>query len=774
MRPFRSTSLFRSFVLLLVCVPPVAAENFVLVRGVPLIDDFEIGRHPVTNAEYKLFVDAAHYTPPQHWAGGVIPAGMDNYPVVFVNRYDVAAYTKWRTNREGRIYRLPTASEFDYAARGNAPKATYPWGEGTPEGQANYDADGTRAFPEWRRYLKPVESYRPNPLGLYDMSGNVWQMLETYPDPAIESYVYRIESPVELERTMAGGSWARGAYYLKCRVHGANQPGARLPDIGFRLVREPVGQTSFHRQPRRLIAANAGNGAVYVGWQSLPQDAADAGFHVYRSTRRDWAGQRITTAPILNSTNFLDPSPGKGRPYYRVRAVDADGKEGPPSEWVGIDPSPNRSSLIAVYEPTVKQGGIVPIFGDLDGDGVLDVVLKLDNGIREMSRDPGVPVEIEAFTSYGRSLWRRPLVYHDHCFGNANNVPVVVYDVDGDGKAEVIAMIQEGERLYLAILDGMTGRVRRKTPWTEMYSDFSKSSTRVHMAIAYLNGKTPAIVTQTGLYENEILDAYDAQLHHLWQYRSFGETSGSGSHRISVADVDGDGRDEVFDGTTLLNPDGTVRWSIYRGHPDIVSINHILPGSKDRQVFYGVETAVHAGAYLVDAKSGKTIWKLNCEDDPRWTHAHMGWVADIWAGSPGMEMLTNRDGHTAKDEVLFAADGKILMNPFPPGWQPVNWTGGKVRDLISSDGAMIGQFNGKDVVAAPSGVGGGKCVMTADLYGDFRDEMVCIVNHKVQVFSNIDPVERREVTRTESREYRLWLARNLGAGYGIYFEWEPE
>jgi hypothetical protein len=383
-------------------------------------------------------------------------------------------------------------------------------------------------------------------------------------------------------------------------------------------------------------------------------------------------------------------------------------------------------------------------------------------------------VEIEAFTSYGRSLWRRPLVYHDHCFGNANNVPVAVYDIDGDGKAEVIAMIQEGDRLYLAILDGMTGRVRLKTPWTEMFSDFWKSSTRVHMAIAYLNGKTPAIVTQTGLYENEILDAYDAQLHHLWQYRSVGVTSGSGSHRISVADVDGDGRDEVFDGTTLLNPDGTVRWSIYREHPDIVAINHILPGSKDRQVFYAVETTEHAGAYLVDAKSGKTIWKLNCEDDPRWTHAHMGWVADIWAGSPGMEMLTNRDGHTMKDQVLFAADGKILMNPFPPGWSPVNWTGGKVRDLISSDGSMIGQFNGKGVVAAPSGVGGGECVMTADLYGDYRDEVVCIADHKVLVFSNIDPVERREVTRTESREYRLWLARNLGAGYDIYFEWEPQ
>ena len=84
-----------------------------------------------------------------------------------------------------------------------------------------------------------------------------------------------------------------------------------------------------------------------------------------------------------------------------------------------------------------------------------------------MSRDPGVPVELEAFTSYGRSLWRRPLVFHDHCFGNANNVPVVVFDLDGDGKAEVIARLQEGDKVYVAVLDGMTrpgARARRHGP----------------------------------------------------------------------------------------------------------------------------------------------------------------------------------------------------------------------------------------------------------------------------------------------------------------------
>jgi rhamnogalacturonan endolyase len=444
-------------------------------------------------------------------------------------------------------------------------------------------------------------------------------------------------------------------------------------------------------------------------------------------------------------------------------------------------PAPKRTGLIATFEPTVRDGGVVPVFGDLDGDGVLDAVLRLNHGINEMSRDPGVPVELEAFTSYGRSLWRRPLVWHDHAFGSANNVPVVVWDLDGDGKSEVIARLQDGDQVYVAVLDGMTGRVLRKTPWADMVSDFAKSSTRIHLAIAFLNGATPAIVTQTGLYENEVFEAFDVELKKLWRFESFAETNGSGSHHIDIADVDGDGRDEVFNGTTVLNGDGKVRWSIYREHPDIVAIKHILPGVKTRQVFYAVESSVHAGAYLVDAATGKILWKSNREDDPRWSHAHTGWVADILDSSPGMEMYTNRDGHLVKETVLLAADGKVLMENFPPGWKPANWNGGPVRDLISGDGRKLARFNGKTldpVAGSPNEGSGGNCVMTADLAGDYRDEIVCIGKtpegaQAVFVYANTEPVKTRQVTRTADREYSLWLARNIGGGYASYFEWQP-
>ncbi len=758
-----------------------AQDGFVLVKGGAVrggahrVDAFEILDHPVTNAEYKEFVDSTGHPAPPHWIRG---KGEDQLPVTFVNRWDAAAYLRWRGAKEQRVYRLPTQLEFELAARGGVDgRAKYPWGDEPPAGRANFDETGTRSLGAWRRHVQPVKSYQPNALGLYDMAGNVWQMVDVNTDLETNRFVYRVVDPIERESSIAGGSWARGEYYLRCGVFGGAGPGIRHPDIGFRPVRAPLGAQHFREIPRALVALPAANG-VLLSWQFF--DRPETGYHVYRATRRDAAGDRLTREPVRQGTAYLDENPPRGRRlYYRVRGV-VDGVEGPPSEWAGIDPGGAATGLAMKIEPSVERGGFTPVFGDLNGDQRLDVVLRLDNGIREMSRDPGVPVEVEAFTHYGRSLWRRPLVSHARCYGNANNVPVVVWDLDGDGKSEVIASLEEAGRLYLAILDGMTGEVRRKTPWTPMATDFAKSSTRIHMAIAYLNGRTPAIVTQTGLYENEILDAYDADLKKIWQFRSEAETSGSGSHHIDIADVDGDGRDEVFNGTTLLNYDGSMRWSIYRMHPDIVAIKHIVPGSKERQVFFAVETSTHAGAYLVEARTGRVLWKVNREDDPRWTHAHTGWVADIWEGSPGMEMLTNRDGHEAKDLVLFAADGTVLANPFPQGWRPVNWTGGATRELISADGKRLGRFDGKNVVPVLGmpNEGNGACSMVADLVGDYRDELICTGTTAqgrpaLFVYTNTAPPARREMRRQENREYRLWIARNQGGGYGSYFEWEP-
>jgi rhamnogalacturonan endolyase len=778
-------------------IPKAGADGFVLVRGgtfwsgdmvtrqgrlaLSRVEDFEMLDHPVTNTEYKAFVDATGREAPLYWNGRTVPPGMENLPVVYVNRYDTDAFVAWRTRTDGRIHRLPTDAEFEYAARGGLERKLYPWGDDAPEGKANFDSQGDRLFDTWRTHLRPVKTAGPNGYGLFDMAGNVWQLVLTFPDPRVVQYKFRIYTSSDLEGRIVGGSWARSAGYLRCGYGAGASPGIRHPDIGFRVVREPApGSPAFRSQTRRLAAFPAGSGRVYLSWQLLPADSATTGFNVYRSQRRDDAGMLISGAPVTESTNFEDSGLTDGRRYhYRVRAVLPDGREGPSSEWAGVEAGPSRSGLVNAFTPAPRNTGGAPAFGDLDGDGLLDTVIRLDNGNREMSKDPGMPVEIEAFLANGRYLWRRALVWHDWCFGSASDAPVNIYDLDGDGKAEVVCRIQEGESVYLGILDGLTGRLLRKTLWPEMLTDFAKSSTRIHLSIARLDGRTPAIVTQTGLYENEVFVAYDASLKKLWEFRSVAETNGSGSHHIDVADIDGDGRDEVFDGTTCLNPDGTVRWSIYREHPDIVAIRDFLPQRPGLEVYYVVESSPHAGAYMVDARSGKVIWKANREDDPRWTHGHIGWAADIFAGSPGPECYANRDGHPGKETVLFAADGRILREALPNNWTPVEWDGDEGRELLGRNGLAVGRFDGNSVVpiedAVPNESGKGSVVMVADLVGDFRDEVVVVGpntegNLTVSIYSPTTPIRKRAVTRTARHDYRMWLAHNLTGGYGSYFE----
>ncbi len=786
------------FILIQACAAQSAPEGFVYIKGGtfnsgdvvvsknrPLVrvGDFEILDHPVTNAEYKAFIDDTGYSAPLHWVGGKIPAGKEKHPVIFVNFKDADKYFRWLTEKDNRIYRFPTSVEFEYASRGGPVDKMYPWGDNKPDKRANFDTDNNRRFDRWQDYLEPVKRGKQNRYGLYDMAGNVWQMVRDDVDAAVSRWIYRFEDTSKSDNIVGGnvmgGSWARGTEYLRCgyKLHFA--AGIRNPDLGFRPVRKPEG-ADWEIQSRKLSAISRGEGQVFLSWALLKNDTRTTRFNIYRTNKRNHAGFLVNEKPVSGSTTFLDTGLEIGQRYnYYVRPVNKQGKEGKRCEWIGITVSEEPSLVVTTFKPVYKRGAVVPIFGDLDGDGVLDCVTRLDNGNHEMSQDAGLPVHLEAFTSYGRPLWRKEVCYHDHCFGSANNVPFNVWDMDGDGKAEVITRLQIGDQVYVAILDGLTGRLKYKTPWPKMVSHFVNSSTRIHLSIAYLDGIRPAVVTQTGLYENEVFVAYDAELSKIWRFNSFGETSGSGGHKIEVADVDGDGRQEVFDGTVCLRPDGTVRWSIYKLHPDIVSIHDYLPDRPGLEVFYIVESSVHAGVYMVDASSGEIIWKVNREDDPRWTHGHYGMTADIWDGSPGIECMSNRAGHNDRNVILFSADGRVLLEPFPYGCTPVELDGDPTRELLTDQGRKIGNFDGKTIIDVPgvhpNPIPDSRLLMVADLYGDFRDELVLLTTTddggaSVTVVMSAEPINKMFVTPTEVLDYKLWLGRNMGGGYRSIYD----
>lgn len=138
--------------------------------------DFYIDKYPVTNAQFKEFLDASHYIPDdttnflKHWKNGKIPEGMENHPVVYVSFEDALAYAKWKG------VRLPREWEWQYAAQGNTGN-DWPWGKAMDSTRCNFNLNHTmpvNAFPAGESVW-----------GVADLVGNIWQMTsDLYDDGA--------------------------------------------------------------------------------------------------------------------------------------------------------------------------------------------------------------------------------------------------------------------------------------------------------------------------------------------------------------------------------------------------------------------------------------------------------------------------------------------------------------------------------------------------------------------------------------------------------------
>ena len=214
------------------------------------LNEFYIDQYPVTNAQYKAFLDAnpqwsRHEIPKKycdvdylkHWRWDSYPRGEADYPVVNVSWYAAMAYAQWRGKR------LPTEAEWEKAARGSLIGKQYPYGNSLDPTQANYD---------WNEgHTTPVAKYPSNGYELYDMCGNVWEWcLDKY-----EKYYYR-NSPtrnpiagentidqlngnfleIESNRVLRGGSWRIPALLVRTAKRNAESPWFSLNVIGFRCV----------------------------------------------------------------------------------------------------------------------------------------------------------------------------------------------------------------------------------------------------------------------------------------------------------------------------------------------------------------------------------------------------------------------------------------------------------------------------------------------------------------------------------------------------------
>ena len=197
------------------------------VRTVTIGSRIAMGRYEVTFAEYDRFVSATGRASPNDadWGRGTRPA-------INVSQTDAKAYAAWLSAQTGKRYRLPSESEWEYAARAGTETA-YSWGNTIGRNRANYHSyDGT----------VPVGSFAANGFGLYDMHGNVWEWVEdcwhdNYEGAPTDGSAWTTGCDQALA-VVRGGSWVTVPRFLRAADRNWDSPSAHVNTLGFRLVQD--------------------------------------------------------------------------------------------------------------------------------------------------------------------------------------------------------------------------------------------------------------------------------------------------------------------------------------------------------------------------------------------------------------------------------------------------------------------------------------------------------------------------------------------------------
>ncbi|MEJ5309549.1 MAG: SUMF1/EgtB/PvdO family nonheme iron enzyme [Anaerolineae bacterium] len=195
---------------------------------------FEIGKYPVTNAEYAEFVKATGYRAPEHWRNGVLPEDLADHPVVYVTWRDALAYVTWLREATGQPYRLPTEAEWEKAARGTEGRL-WPWGDEWDPHRCNLKPAGPGATTPVGRYSPRGDSF----YGCADMAGNVWEwcssLYQPYPYQADDG---REDLEADGTRVLRGGSWYNdNPASARCAFRAWIGPDYWSVDSGFRVAR---------------------------------------------------------------------------------------------------------------------------------------------------------------------------------------------------------------------------------------------------------------------------------------------------------------------------------------------------------------------------------------------------------------------------------------------------------------------------------------------------------------------------------------------------------
>lgn len=370
-------------------------------------------------------------------------------------------------------------------------------------------------------------------------------------------------------------------------------------------------------------------------------------------------------------------------------------------------------------------------FGDLDGDGKLDMLI-----VQNIPRVRGDAFDaiscLTAVTLDGKILWQkgRPDPRNGLL---TNDTPIQIHDIDGDGKHEVV-MIRD---FKLQILEGRTGETRISTPMPAMEADLRERPYELNPgdSIAFVNlsgGKVASEIIVKDRYK--YFWVYDKNLKPLWR------GSGQTGHFPYALDINGDGREEFVLGYTLWGPDGKALWShdtMYKDHADGIVVGNFTGNPK-----------AAPRVYACGSDEGFLLWDIqgNLLKHTHIGHAQSPSIAKYRADVPGLQLMTINFWRNPGIISLFDADGNLLGQAEPVHHAtpilPVNWRGdGQEFAMLSSNtregGLIDGQF--RRVVMFPDDGHPDLAYNVMNLTGDERDEIVVWDTKQVWIYTQDRP-----------------------------------
>lgn len=195
------------------------------------VDDFELATYQVTNEEYACFLAAMRHPQPLCWNDSHF--SHPKMPVVAISWHEAVGYCEWLSRATAKHYCLPSEAEWERAARGDAERSLYTWGDTSPESLPDYAQ-------RWKSGPEPVGLYPPNAYGLYNMGDNVHEWCADWYDASYYRWSpeRNPKGPTNgSRRASRGGSWRHQVKVARTAARSSIPPEFKYADYGFRVAR---------------------------------------------------------------------------------------------------------------------------------------------------------------------------------------------------------------------------------------------------------------------------------------------------------------------------------------------------------------------------------------------------------------------------------------------------------------------------------------------------------------------------------------------------------